>query len=330
MTSGGDILGYAASVSPLGFGGALDMMVGASDSDGDNRGNEDSLSFGDTRVLGSRVDDPDYLSQYTGKSGTLSLGNGIDAITGSTISSKAVLEAANRALSAYSRYLHRKRRSDRRRQLMKYTLKDTEDQAADGIINKNPVLVQMLGMCSTLAVTTSVTNALGMGLAVTVVLICSNLFISLLRKFIPSEIRIASYIVIVSGFVTAVQLLMQAYLPDLNRTLGLFIPLIVVNCIILARAESFASKQPVLPSAVDGLFMGVGYTIALTVLAAVRELLGAGTLLGFKVLPDAFEPAIIFILPSGAFLTLGFLIALMNKTLSVRDGKKQKKEGTNE
>ena len=169
-----------------------------------------------------------------------------------------------------------------------------------------------------------------MGLAVTVVLICSNVFISLLRKFIPSEIRIASYIVIVSGFVTAVQLLMQAYLPDLNRTLGLFIPLIVVNCIILARAESFASKQPVLPSAVDGLFMGVGYTIALTVLAAVRELLGAGTLLGFKVLPDAFEPAIIFILPSGAFLTLGFLIALMNKLLSVRDGKKQKKEGTNE
>ena len=186
---------------------------------------------------------------------------------------------------------------------MKYTLKDFKNQAADGIINKNPVLVQMLGMCSTLAVTTSVTNALGMGLAVTVVLICSNVFISLLRKFIPSEIRIASYIVI---------------------------PLIVVNCIILARAESFASKQPVLPSAVDGLFMGVGYTIALTVLAAVRELLGAGTLLGFKVLPDAFEPAIIFILPSGAFLTLGFLIALMNKLLSVRDGKKQKKEGTNE
>lgn len=213
---------------------------------------------------------------------------------------------------------------------MKYTLKDFRNQAADGIINKNPVLVQMLGMCSTLAVTTSVTNALGMGLAVTVVLICSNVFISLLRKFIPSEIRIASYIVIVSGFVTAVQLLMQAYLPDLNRTLGLFIPLIVVNCIILARAESFASKQPVLPSAVDGLFMGVGYTIALTVLAAVRELLGAGTLLGFKVLPDAFEPAIIFILPSGAFLTLGFLIALMNKLLSVRDGKKQEKEGTNE
>ena len=121
---------------------------------------------------------------------------------------------------------------------MKYTLKDFRNQAADGIINKNPVLVQMLGMCSTLAVT--------------VVLICSNVFISLLRKFIPSEIRIASYIVIVSGFVTAVQLLMQAYLPDLNRTLGLFIPLIVVNCIILARAESFASKQPVLPSAVSG------------------------------------------------------------------------------
>lgn len=199
---------------------------------------------------------------------------------------------------------------------MKYSFRNFKNQMLEGLFDNNPVLVQMLGMCSTLAVTTSVTNALGMGLAVTAVLICSNIFISLLRNFIPKQIRIASYIVIISGFVTAVQLLIQAYLPDLNKTLGLFIPLIVVNCIILARAESFASRQPVLPSAVDGLAMGIGYTFALVMVAAVRELVGAGTLLGFRVMPAAYEPAIIFILPSGAFLTLGFLIALMNKIRS--------------
>ena len=199
---------------------------------------------------------------------------------------------------------------------MKYSFRNFKNQMLEGLFDNNPVLVQMLGMCSALAVTTSVTNALGMGLAVTAVLICSNIFISLLRNFIPKQIRIASYIVIISGFVTAVQLLIQAYLPDLNKTLGLFIPLIVVNCIILARAESFASRQPVLPSAVDGLAMGIGYTFALVMVAAVRELVGAGTLLGFRVMPAAYEPAIIFILPSGAFLTLGFLIALMNKIRS--------------
>ena len=164
---------------------------------------------------------------------------------------------------------------------MSYSIKDFKRQLADGLLDKNPVLAQMLGMCSTLAVTTSIANAVGMGLAVTAVLACSNVFISLLRKIIPQQIRIASYIVIISGFVTAVQLLIQAFLPELDRTLGLFIPLIVVNCIILARAESFASKNPVLPSAVDGVVMGIGYTVALILLAAIRELLGAGTLLGY-------------------------------------------------
>lgn len=209
---------------------------------------------------------------------------------------------------------------------MKYSFKNFKNQMLEGLFDNNPVLVQMLGMCSTLAVTTSVTNALGMGLAVTAVLICSNIFISLLRNFIPKQIRIASYIVIISGFVTAVQLLIQAYLPDLNKTLGLFIPLIVVNCIILARAESFASRQPVLPSAVDGLAMGIGYTFALVMVAAVRELVGAGTLFGFRVMPAAYEPAIIFILPSGAFLTLGFLIALMNKIRSSMAARAKKEE----
>ena len=201
---------------------------------------------------------------------------------------------------------------------MRYTLRDLKNQFADGLIFKNPVLVQLLGMCATLAVTTSVINALGMGLATTAVLICSNIFISLLRKFIPKQIRIAAYIVIISAFVTAIQLLIKAYLPDLDKSLGLFIPLIVVNCIILARAESFASKNGVLPSAIDGISMGLGFTLALCLLASMREILGAGTWCGITVLPESlYEPAVIFIMPTGAFLTLGFLIALVNKLIAV-------------
>ncbi len=210
--------------------------------------------------------------------------------------------------------------------MSKYTVKDIKKQLLDGLFFKNPVFMQLLGMCATLAVTTSVSNAVGMGLATTAVLVCSNIFISLLRKFIPKEIRIASYIVIISGFVTAVQLLIKAYLPDLDKSLGLFIPLIVVNCIILARAESFASKNGVLPSAVDGVAMGLGFTFALITLAAVREILGSGSLAGIRVLPEAYEPAIIFILPSGAFLTLGMLIALMTKIMStIRKNAERKK-----
>lgn len=209
--------------------------------------------------------------------------------------------------------------------MSKYTIKNVGSQFLDGLFYKNPVLMQLLGMCATLAVTTSIKNAIGMGLSTTAVLICSNVFISLLRKFIPKQIRIASYIVIISGFVTAIQLLIKAYLPDLDKSLGLFIPLIVVNCIILARAESFASKNPVLPSAVDGLTMGLGFTLALTVLSSIRELLGAGTLLGMQVMPGFYEPAIIFILPSGAFLTLGCLIALMNKVINAKLEKDKKK-----
>lgn len=210
--------------------------------------------------------------------------------------------------------------------MSKYTLKDVKNQLLDGLFFKNPVFMQLLGMCATLAVTTSVTNAIGMGLATTAVLICSNVFISLLRKFIPKEMRIASYIVIISGFVTAVQLLIKAFLPELDKALGLFIPLIVVNCIILARAESFASKNTVLPSAVDGLSMGLGFTFALITLATVREIIGAGTFAGIRVLPEAYEPATIFVFPTGAFLTLGMLIALMNKIMStIRKSSERKK-----
>ena len=152
-----------------------------------------------------------------------------------------------------------------------------------------------------------------MGMAATVVLIFSNIFISLLRKFIPKQVRIAAYIVIISGFVTAVELLMQAYFYSLYQSLGLFIPLIVVNCIILARAEAFASKNPVLPSAVDGLAMGLGFTFALVILGSIREILGNGTWLGFRVLPGSYPKMVIFLLPAGAFLTLGFVIAAVQK-----------------
>ncbi len=186
-------------------------------------------------------------------------------------------------------------------------------QLREGLLDNNPTLVQLLGMCPTLATTTTVANAFGMGVAATAVLVCSNLFISLLRKFIPQQVRIAAYIVIVSGFVTAVELLMRAYFYSLYQALGLFIPLIVVNCIILARAEAFASKNSPLPSIVDGVGMGLGFTFALCLIGAVRELLGSGTLLGFAVLPESYPKMTIFVLPAGAFLTLGFIIAVVQK-----------------
>ncbi|MBQ8641082.1 MAG: electron transport complex subunit E [Clostridia bacterium] len=195
----------------------------------------------------------------------------------------------------------------------------------EGVLTNNPTFVQLLGMCPTLATTTSVANAVGMGAAVIVVLMCSNLFISLVRKLIPQEVRIASYIVIISGFVTAVELLIKAFFPAIDAALGLFIPLIVVNCIILARAEAFASKNAPLPSVVDGLATGLGFTGALTCIAAVRELLGTGMLFaasdgtgGITVFGQWFTPVTIFLLPSGAFLTLGFLIALVQKITATR------------
>ena len=202
----------------------------------------------------------------------------------------------------------------------------------EGILTNNPVFVQLLGMCPTLATTTSVMNALGMGAAVIVVLAFSNLFISLLRRIIPGEVRIASYIVIISGFVTAVELIIKAYFPAIDAALGLFIPLIVVNCIILARAEAFASKNGPLPSFIDGIATGIGFTLALVCIAAVRELLGTGMLFaasdgtgGIPVFGDWFNPATIFLLPSGAFLTLGFLIACVQKIRNTADDRARDK-----
>ncbi|MCR5515990.1 MAG: electron transport complex subunit E [Lachnospira sp.] len=189
----------------------------------------------------------------------------------------------------------------------------------NGIIKENPTLVLTLGMCPTLAVTTSAINGIGMGLSSTVVLVLSNLVISLLRNVIPDGVRMPSFIVIVASFVTMVQFLMQGFLPSLYDSLGIYIPLIVVNCIILGRAESYASKNPALPSAFDGLGMGLGFTIAITVLGACRELLGAGTILssGSSALVDltkfGYTPASIFILAPGAFFMLAMLVAIMNR-----------------
>ena len=194
----------------------------------------------------------------------------------------------------------------------------------NGIIEENPTFVQLLGMCPTLAVTTSVSNSIGMGLSATFVLMCSNFVISLVRKLIPNKIRIAAYIVIIATFVSVVEMLLKAYLPDLSKSLGMFIPLIVVNCIILARAESFAAKNAPLPSAMDGISMGRGFTGALTIIGAIRELLGNGTLLGFSVFGSAYNPALIFILPPGAFLVLGVLIAVINM---ITDKSKSKEAG---
>ncbi len=192
-------------------------------------------------------------------------------------------------------------------------------QFGEGIISNNPTFVQLLGTCPALATTTSASNALGMGISVVLILMCSNLFISLLRKFIPDQIRIASYIVIISGFVSMLELLIKAYLPSLSNSLGLFIPLIVVNCIILARAEAFASKNKPLPSVIDGLAMGLGFTFALVILGSIREVIGAGTIFGVNVFGDWYEPAILFIMPPGAFITLGFVIALVQKLRDRRE-----------
>ena len=208
-------------------------------------------------------------------------------------------------------------------------------QLKEGLISQNPVLVQLLGMCSTLAITTSFFNGLGMGVSVLVILTLSNIFISLLRKIIPNEVRIACYIVVIAGFVTCVDLILKAFVPALSNSLGVFIPLIVVNCIILGRAEAFASKNSVAASAVDGICQGIGYTLVLVIMCVFRELLGSGTfgagLLGggelgaapgLRVIPEQFGIKILT-MPVGGFLTLGALIAAMQWALTKAKNKKK-------
>ena len=210
---------------------------------------------------------------------------------------------------------------------------DFKKQFHEGLLTKNPVLVQLLGMCSTLAITTSLFNGLGMGAAVTIITICSNVLISALRKVIPNQIRIAAYITIIAGFVTVVDLLLQAFIPDLAASLGVFIPLIVVNCMVLGRAEAFASKNGVLASAVDGLCQGIGYTVALVIVCVIREFLGSGTfgggLLnngeGIRILPEGV-PAMQIVMPVGGFLVLGFVIAGSQYLMKTLETRKKDKE----
>lgn len=193
-----------------------------------------------------------------------------------------------------------------------------------GLIRENPVLVMLLGTCPTLATTTLVSSGVGMGLATTFVLICSNVVISLIKKLIPKEVRLPSYIVVIAGFVTFVSFMMQSYLPDLYESLGIFLSLIVVNCIILGRAEMFASKNKVLASALDGAGMGLGFTLALFIIGSIREILGCGTWLGLS-LGDWFEPMIFFITPAGGFLVFGVVIAVV--TMLSKEHKPKKEFG---
>ncbi len=192
----------------------------------------------------------------------------------------------------------------------------------NGIFKENPTFRLLLGMCPTLAVTTAAINGIGMGLSTMAVLVCSNLFISLLRNVIPSKVRIPCYVVVIAAFVTIVQMLLQAFVPSLYASLGLYIPLIVVNCIILGRAEAFASKNSPLLSVADGVGMGLGFTLSLTVLASIRELIGNGTIFGLAIAGASYEPMLIMILPPGAFLVLGSLMGLLNKFIEKREAAK--------
>ena len=196
----------------------------------------------------------------------------------------------------------------------------------NGIFNENPVFRLVLGTCPVIAVTTSVTNAIGMGMAATLVLLGSNLVISVLRSFIPNKVRIPAYMVVISTFVTIIQLLMQAFVPALYEALGIFLPLIVVNCIILARAEAFAGKNAVMPSIADGIGMGIGFTFALILISAVREFFGTGSIMGFQLMGASFEPVLLFILAPGGFLVFGLLLGIINAIVDKRKANKESKE----
>ncbi|WP_298018110.1 electron transport complex subunit RsxE [uncultured Dysosmobacter sp.] len=197
-------------------------------------------------------------------------------------------------------------------------------QLKEGLLTQNPVLVQVLGMCSTMAITTSIANGLGMGVSVLIILTLSNIVIAAIRKLVPDKIRIAMFIVVIAGFVTCVDLCLQAFVPAIAASLGVFIPLIVVNCIILGRAEAFAYKNGVLASAVDGICQGIGYTVVLLIMCFIRELLGAGTLNGIRIIPEQY-PVGMLTLPVGGFLVLGTLIATMQWALARSKNKEESK-----
>jgi len=197
----------------------------------------------------------------------------------------------------------------------------------NGLLNENPTFRLLLGMCPTLAVSTAASNGLGMGLSTTFVLVFANLVISLLRKVIPDKVRIPSFVVVIATFVTIIDLLIKAFVPALSSSLGIYIPLIVVNCIIFARAESFAFKNPPVPSIFDGLGMGLGFTCSLTLLSSVREIIGSGTWFGMQIMPASYKPMAIIVSPAGGFITLGILILIVNAIVKMYGNRKKAKEG---
>lgn len=304
-----ETVGYVFQTEAKGYGGAVKVMTGIS-ADGQITGIV-ILEHSETPGLGANAEKASFTDQFkqtAPEKGITLVKNKapsdgeIEAMTGASITSRAVTNAVNEAITKYNTVKEAHNMA-----------KSLKEEFTKGIIKENPVLRLMLGTCATLAVTTAASNAIGMGLATTFVLVCSNAVISLLKKIIPDKVRIPAYITIVAGFVTIVQLLIKAYVPALNKSLGVFLPLIVVNCIILGRAEMFASKNPVLPSIVDGLGMGVGFTAALLAMGIIRELLGAGTVFGIPILSNFIDPIIIFLLPPGGFFVFGILIAIAGK-----------------
>ncbi len=305
----GKVIGYVINVtSHEGYGGDIEISVGIA-SDGTVKGIE-MLSIGETAGLGMKAKDAEFKDQFRDKkvqkfTYTKNGEKGddkIDAISGATITTNAVTNAVDSALIYYQTELGNR-----------VSMNKCAERLYNGLVKENPTFVLMLGMCPTLAVTTSAINGIGMGLSTTAVLVMSNMLISMLRKVIPASVRMPAFIVVVASFVTIVDFLMAGFVPGLYKSLGLYIPLIVVNCIILGRAESYASKNPVLPSIFDGIGMGLGFTVGLTAIGIVRELLGAGEVFGIRVMPQSYEPLTIFVLAPGAFFVLACLVALQNK-----------------
>ena len=317
----GQWVGAAVESSAMGFGGELKVLVGF---DADGKIYDYSLlSHAETPGLGSKA--ADWFKE--GNKGSIKGmnpgeapltvskdGGQIDAITASTITSRAFLNAVNAAYAAYKGDGDTNGTTGATQKVV-----EPADSVSvnyfkvmmNGIVKENPTFVLLLGMCPTLGTTSSAINGMGMGLATMFVLICSNVVISLIKNLIPDMVRIPSFIVVIASFVTLLQMVMQAYVPGLYATLGLFIPLIVVNCIVLGRAEAFAAKNNAVASMFDGIGMGLGFTIALTLLGAVREFLGTGKVFDFAILPEEYG-MLVFVLAPGAFIALGYLIALIN------------------
>lgn len=337
-TKGGEYIGAAVEAVAMGFGGELKVLVGF---DAEGKIIDYSLlSHVETPGLGSKAADwfkkgnkGDITGMNPGEAAlTVSKDGGkVDAITASTITSRAFLNAVNAAYAAYAGQETADGTTGATQRMLNNLLipqlpklwihsalneKGVEDMnnfkvMMNGIIKENPTFVLLLGMCPTLGTTSSAINGMGMGLATMFVLICSNVVISAIKNLIPDMVRIPSFIVVIASFVTLLQMIMQAYVPALYATLGLFIPLIVVNCIVLGRAEAFAAKNNPVASLFDGLGMGLGFTIALTLLGAVREFLGTGKIFNLSILPEEYG-MLVFVLAPGAFIALGYLIALIN------------------